>query len=410
MSRSDVFDNYARIALEKGLIRNTEETMKKGAAQNPRHDAATTKEIAKLYNVKNEKPADMEYKKNIVEDAHPDPVVLFRSHDKINSLIENINERQNIIINILQKPVNGLLVQKKYAEELTLSLIRIATDMDNQDHEELRVLADTCAVQLQKQGFDFKDFLSERGGDAIDVGTGALSGAAIGGIAGGLIGVFGGPVGVAAGAAGGAALGGILSSIFKTSPQAKNVVINSEIARNQLTDIIKDHPADPFLQQLDGALLHITNTAATYARTVDAMHMPESGPADKVTAEKTANLYLTEIARMNVMIGTFLQNAKAGKYVADDSDVWSKIKTPFSAILGDDVSDEVKALQTLQRVIKEAQLGINETVREAQGLKAQIAATPTPAPVAPKEDPESGFMSQFKGLMPDMEELEKDFK
>lgn len=405
MSRpSEVFDNYAKIALAKGIIKKGEdEAATQSKTHNPRFDSKTVKEIANLYNLKIDRPESMEYKRNIIEDAHPESVVLFQSHDKINSLIENVNERQNIIINIMRKMPNGNLLQKKYAmSELAMSLIRVAMEMDNKNKEELRVLADTCARQLKKQGFDPMDFLKEKGEDAVDVGGGAISGAAMGAIAGGLLGVFGGPLAIGAGAALGAAAGGALAAIFKTSPQAKNLVINSEIARTELADVIKDKPGDPLLQQLDVSLAHIQGTAGSYATLVDKMHMPHATQNDGHNVQVVANQYFTEIARLNILIGTFLANAKAGNYAPHEADWWSKIKAPLTAVVGDDVNDEVKALETLQGVIRNTQMGINTAMVEAQNVASQVqtpAQAQEPVAAAPtQKSPETDWMDQLNDL------------
>lgn len=106
----------------------------------------------KLYNLKIDKPKDMEYDNNIAELAHKDKVIVSPSYDRMNSLVENINERQKILINIIKKPVNGYLVQKKYAEQqLSTTLMQVANDMDNRNLPQLTALADKCLEQLHEQ-------------------------------------------------------------------------------------------------------------------------------------------------------------------------------------------------------------------------------------------------------------------
>jgi hypothetical protein len=107
------------------------------------------KDIEALYGVKPDMPKSMEYKKNIMEDAHPDSVVLSPAYDRLNGLVENNIERQNIILNIIDKVPTGQLTNKRYAEqELILSLVRLGNDLDNQNKDELMVLADTCLEQV----------------------------------------------------------------------------------------------------------------------------------------------------------------------------------------------------------------------------------------------------------------------
>lgn len=156
MSRSEIFDSFVKIAQQKGLISDDKPTNERVEAEhtekdfhetNPRHDSLSIEQISKLYKNKPQMPKDMEYKNNIMEVAHPDMAVLFPAHDKLNGLIENEMEGQNIRIHISLKEPDGHLIQRKYAENLVLSLVRVANDLDNRNQEELRKLADVCLVQ-----------------------------------------------------------------------------------------------------------------------------------------------------------------------------------------------------------------------------------------------------------------------
>lgn len=153
---SEIFEEYAKIAQAKGLIKNAQkakeskELKEYKEAVYPRVGSDTISIIESLYNIKTETPKGMEYEKNIMEDAHPNQVIIAPSYDKLNGLIENHIERQRIIINIMQKPVNGHSIQKKYAAELMNELVKTATDLDNRELNQLRELADTCTVQLHE--------------------------------------------------------------------------------------------------------------------------------------------------------------------------------------------------------------------------------------------------------------------
>lgn len=152
MRRSEIFDSFVKIAQEKGMISNDSSDSKKKLEETGRADSLDISAIEALYGVKPNTPKDMEYKKNIMEDAHPNSVVISPSYDKLNGLVENNIERQNIILHIVQKTPDGLSTQRKYAEkELTLSLVRIANDLDNRDEEKLRALADFCLLQVNQE-------------------------------------------------------------------------------------------------------------------------------------------------------------------------------------------------------------------------------------------------------------------
>lgn len=157
MSHSDIFDNFVKIAKQKGLISeadHAEHTEKSFSETNPRMDSLTIEQISKLYNTKPEMPKDMEYKHNIMEDAHPEPVVISPSYDALNGLVENEIEGQNIRLRIVMKEPDGHLTQRKYAEkQLILSLVRVANELDNRNQNELCALADVCLTQATGQPF-----------------------------------------------------------------------------------------------------------------------------------------------------------------------------------------------------------------------------------------------------------------
>jgi hypothetical protein len=171
MNKSEVFDNFLQIALEKGLVSKGEAEHTERNTKHPRWDSYDISAIEALYGVKPDAPKDMEYQHNIAEVAHPTPMVISPSHDKLNGLVENINERQNILMHIVYKqPEDGSTNQKRYPlnprliypntlgnkvaeQDLLMSLIRVANEMDMQDNSGLRVLADTCLNQLHSRAF-----------------------------------------------------------------------------------------------------------------------------------------------------------------------------------------------------------------------------------------------------------------
>lgn len=154
MRNSEIFNSFVKIAQENGLIssgkKDEEKPSNKDEKPSKKRDQASY--INSLYNVKIDRPKDMEYKNNIMEDAHPDTLVISPSYDKLNGLIENNIERQNILLRIVNSPTDGLLINRKFAEkEFILSLVKVANDLDNNDKEELRILADSCLDNLYKK-------------------------------------------------------------------------------------------------------------------------------------------------------------------------------------------------------------------------------------------------------------------
>ena len=149
---SEIFDEYVKIAEEKGIIskKEQEKALKKYKDDvYPRIGSDDISTIEALYGVKPE--GDYDYEHNIMEAAHKEPVVVAPAYDKINALVENEIEGQNIRINLVMgKPTTKYITQgpKLARQELVMQLVRIANDMDNRNQEELRALADTCIEQL----------------------------------------------------------------------------------------------------------------------------------------------------------------------------------------------------------------------------------------------------------------------
>jgi len=154
MKRSEIFDSFVKIAQEKGMISNDSSEAKKKIEQTGRAGSDDISTIEALYGVKPDSAKGMDYKNNIMEAAHPNSVVVSPSYDKLNGLVENNIERQNILLNIVNKPVNGLSTQHKYAEtQLLLTLVRIGDELDKRDENELRALSDVCLEQTSKKSF-----------------------------------------------------------------------------------------------------------------------------------------------------------------------------------------------------------------------------------------------------------------
>lgn len=173
MSKSEIFDNFIKIAQEKGLV-NDSKSSKKKLEETGRAGSDDISTIEALYGVKPK--SDVEYKKNIMEAAHPNSVVVSPSYDKLQGLVENNIERQNILLHIVNKPVNGHETHHKYAQrDLILSLVRVGNDLDNHDQDKLRALADYCLLQSS-------DRLEKKGGAALPVAGVAAVALILGGI------------------------------------------------------------------------------------------------------------------------------------------------------------------------------------------------------------------------------------
>lgn len=142
MSRSEIFEEYARIVREQGLV-------SEAADKSPRRGSDDISTIEALYGIK----PNGKDEKTLTEQAHPEPVIIAPAYDRINGLVENNQERQNIMVGICNKPHQAKLTQHRYAQtraDLTNELVRLGFYLDNQKEEMLTTLADACAEKLTK--------------------------------------------------------------------------------------------------------------------------------------------------------------------------------------------------------------------------------------------------------------------
>lgn len=144
-NRSEVFENYTEIARERGLIAKAE-------VYDPRIGSDDLSTIEVLYGVK----PNGKDEKEMMDQAHPDSVIIAPAYDRVNGLVENNKERHNIMVGIITKAPQAKLTQHRYASasnELSQELLRLGFQMDNKDENELRILADSCAERMQKQAW-----------------------------------------------------------------------------------------------------------------------------------------------------------------------------------------------------------------------------------------------------------------
>jgi len=143
--RNEVFNNYVKIALEKGLIKKSEE---KEPANTNKDYAETVKALYGLDIKLNDSDKD------IIEQAHPEKVIIAPSYDRVNGLVENVRERQDIMVGIVNKRPNGNLTMHRYAEcykDLLNELVALGFRMQNEGKNDLMKLADSCSVKLNEK-------------------------------------------------------------------------------------------------------------------------------------------------------------------------------------------------------------------------------------------------------------------
>jgi hypothetical protein len=342
--RSEVFENYAKIALDEGLITKKAYSMTEDE-KNKDSDWKST--IQALYGVK----PNGEEKEDILDKAHPTPVVVSPSYDKVHGLVENLKERQNIMIGIVQKPNNGNYCQK-YAEtknELLLELIRVGFILDNKNIEDLRKLADSCSERLVKEAIFPAALLPAAMSNPI-----------------GWIGI------------GVAAVAGLAAIINNTSPSDQGVLANVDRAiewvreaqesvpqiRNDLNKLIEDLVA---LRSISQNYLNIEPVdVSTPEKFVNAEHTEK----DKFAAVKTYQ------RACRVMSGRIPQYVDLLNNVKEQSSSWGdwidKIVDVYRYVDPGDAKEAALALETLHRslldAVKESEYFMNQAKQQEPSL------------------------------------------
>ena len=145
----DIWKEFEKIAVAQGLISIADEDKQpKTKTRNSLSDDA----VRLLYNIEPEP----EKKKSIIELAHPETATVGRAYDAMNSVVENVQQRQDMMAYIALKMPNGNLTQRRYVaakKDLLDSLIRSAFTLDHQEEEGLMTLADSCAQRLEERKF-----------------------------------------------------------------------------------------------------------------------------------------------------------------------------------------------------------------------------------------------------------------
>jgi hypothetical protein len=180
---SEIFDEYAKIAFAQGLVAEAEED--KEAPKPKTRNKDTDESIQLLYGIN---PESIFKEDCILDAAHPESKSVGRSYDAMNSIVENLHERQDIMAYIAQKVPRGVLTMERYVkakEELVNSIIRAAFLFDNRNETALMSLADKCAEQVASQrvknaAAGILPALVPAAGTAL-VGTGVAAGAVLAG-------------------------------------------------------------------------------------------------------------------------------------------------------------------------------------------------------------------------------------
>lgn len=146
---SDIFDEYCRIMEEKGHIRKDAQKSKSPTRVEKETSEDYREKIKALYGI-DIKLNDSD--KSIIEQAHPETVVVAPAYDRMNGVVENIQERHNVMTGIALKRNNGNLTQHRYAKkELLDELVRLGFSLDNEGEEEFATEITSIAAEFANE-------------------------------------------------------------------------------------------------------------------------------------------------------------------------------------------------------------------------------------------------------------------
>lgn len=391
MSKSEIFDSFVKIAEEQGL---TSKDSKKKLEETGRAGSDDISTIEALYGVKPDSAKGADYKKNIMEVAHPNSVVISPSYDKLNGLVENNIERQNILLHIVNKTPDGISTQRKYAQkELILALVRAGNDLDNHNQDKLRSLADHCLIQAsEKKGFKKQAF------DPLTWAVIASAAALLGGI------YF-------------KQHSRFISDGF--APDHQKLIGEIDDLLNSNTSWGVGYEYSPELLKLAGDLKQrVTtyfNVVQAVMQIVDKLEMPrdakeleklakenpnpEVAKAIQKFREETLNLwpYLKQIEK-DLNSESYKQKAVKDKGFFSKLIDSTQILHGGSGLVADDLDDVKHALQTYMVDIQRINQSLGNTVDFAQNAQQQLAAAKAEAPQAPSAAPAQPALGKSPSL------------
>lgn len=329
--RSEIFESFAKIAVDKGLIEVNAESW---TQEEKFKDSEYKNNIKALYHV------DLD-SKDIQDLAHPKNVSVSPSYDKINGLVLTPKQKHNVMVGVVNRPPSGNLLSQMYAnahDELLGELVRVGYSMDNKNIDDLRILADSCSDRITKKAF-------------------------LPLIAGGI-----------------AAVVALIAIINHTSPSDQGVYNNCEKAIIEIQELKVKMPQISdrietlisYLKELQ-RLSHDYNSlgsidASTPAKLVDAANKNQ----DKLAITKK---YKSGCAYMAGKIPEYIKLIDSFKMTDDRSfDWWKKIKNVAEYFTADDKQDATLALQTLQDSLKESVAEANKFMELAKEQEPSLMA------------------------------------
>lgn len=349
---SDVEDNFVKIALEKGWIKQAEEKPETKS----RYTKSMLDAIELLYGYKPEE--DKEF--TMLERAHPEPVIIMPAYDAVNGLVENLYERQDIMHHIVTKPTRGFHNGERYVHafnDLSNELIKAAFLLDKKNDYELMKTADFCAEQLTKAAWSWRDLMSP----AAFIATPAAAG---------LIGLLtvSGPVGWAVAGS----VAAIEAYAHWGRHYSQNIMDSINETISELEDILNDNDQT---ESLKSQVKLMSNDLQAFKQIITSINYSVSDMNQSTNPEKsaeTAQENLTKIINSVDLMSDRIKNCVGLLKSVEDLDgatgIFSTIKRQFWS---SDVEDAILDLENLESLLKESKVNITAKYKASHDFVVQ---------------------------------------
>ncbi len=343
---SDIFAAFEKIASQTNLIK----------------EAAVVEE-------KEDKKKDPD----LLDQAHPETVVVAPAYDAMNGVVENLKERQNIMIYIAQKTPRVFQTGSRYVkaqEDLLNETIRLGFLLDSRKEGEMAKIADSCSNQITKEA------------SPLLIGLGLAA-------------IFG---------------GGMLWSNRNPAPQ--NLKQDIQKALEEIEEAVDDYAQigpqiAPFVakvKNLESAIntfnlkmddvskkiVELTSTGKPEEKAKKLNNIAVSvfkGGLDKNlrAAKEEISEHIYEVLAATPEVRSILVEARS-KYEGADSSVMKHLKDAWYWVAGSDTDDAVEAIEVLSRSATQYLKTMERDIAKLDSLKEQVDNSPIADPNATIKD------------------------
>lgn len=351
---TEIFDEYVKLAEEAGLISEADYAEE-------RKGSDTKEVIEMLYGVK---PNGDEDDKHIMEKAHPDTAVVIPTYDRMNAIVENELERQNVTYYAAMKDPQGNHTGHRYVSaynDLMDTLVSTGFYLDSKNEDELTKFTDECTEQLSKKA--------------------AISPALIGTLgkvlpwvlrAGAVFLGYTGIVNRGLDVAGISPTQGILNDVENASKELREAASKSYPGvQTEITIILK--ALDDFrklaTQYLSLRPIDVDIDKATVADLIKLRQSPES--MDKM---RLARAYLAAMQTLKASLPALVDRLKNA---GEKEETWGSFWQPVSEVVRffspSDLEDAYMALNTLVRSLDNEEKSVMYAMNNGQEHAAELA-------------------------------------